>query len=645
MSTELNRSSQSKRSHSSRFWLGTVAITAMVLVGSLASPASAAALHRQMSPGPIDAANPLGGSDTPDRADVLSGVDDPSGIDTPSGTDQAPNEQGSFIVPYMLGGVPATPGAYPATVALVANDGSEMRQFCAGTLIARDVVITAAHCGEQNGYDEDIEGLMVLIGRTNLSQSGGELIPVRTMRIHPDWSGSPLLHNDLALLYLERPTNLVAPVPLAITASEPNWSTNPTAVLQGWGYTSGPNTPASILQQLTVNVLSDANCLAQIGSSYQPGFDLCAGEVGTGICNGDSGGPMYATDRNGNTILAGIISRGHRQCGTTAGVMTRVAAHSNWIVDNTLSSSNITRISGATRWETAAAIARETANLIATQSGGSALTVYLATGSNFPDALAASATAGASNGVVLLTEPNALPSATKAALTQLNVTNLIVVGGEMAIDNTTMAAASSAAGVNATRVFGPDRYATAAALSEQAFPAGATTVYVALGTNFPDAVAAGSPAGSSKAPVLLAEANKLPAATRAELERLAPNNIVVLGGAKAISPEVATELATMASVQRISGETRHETAVALSAANFLPGVNTVYVATSQDFPDALAFGPLGTITNSPVLLVEPNSTPASVLAEIKRLKPNQIVAIGGTKAVSDLVLLQLRNAL
>lgn len=557
------------------------------------------------------------------------------------------------IVPYIVGGVPALPGAYPATVAVVGKNGSEYRQFCAGTLISSNVVLTAAHCGEQNDYHIDITGLAVVAGRTDLSQPGGELIPVRSMLIHPNWNRATI-QADLALFYLKRPVTVVDPVGITTLPSEPNWAQSPQATLLGWGLMNWPGSSTHILQQLAINILSDTECANRLGNSYQTGLDLCGGELGSGICNGDSGGPLYATNRNGNTALAGIISRGRRECATDPGIMTRVAPYAEWISANTVDQEDpggtndtpdTARLSGGNRWETAAAIAASAASAITAQSGSAPLTVFLASGTDFPDALAASAIAGATNGVVLLAEQNALPTDTATALTLLAPAQVVVVGGERAIAQNTLEAAAQASGVTPTRIFGPDRYATAAALSRYAFPDGADIAYVTLGTDFSDAVAAGPPAGIANAPVLLSEQSKLPAATRAELERIGPNKIIVLGGTKAISRQVANELSGIAPIKRTSGARRYETSAALSKASFAPGVHTVYLATGQDFPDALVFGPLGAVSNSPVLLVEPDQVSPAVIAEIKRLAPSKIVALGGTKAVSNQVVLQLLNAL
>lgn len=184
------------------------------------------------------------------------------------------------------------------------------------------------------------------------------------------------------------------------------------------------------------------------------------------------------------------------------------------------------------------------------------------------------------------------------------------------------------------RLQGESRYDTAAAISKDAFPDGAATVYVATGGNFPDALAAGPVAGIEGAPILLVAPSGVPDATRTELQRLAPTQIVVLGGPAAVSAAIAQELGSIATVRRIEGEDRFATAVAISSSAFAPGVPVTYVATGRNFPDALAGAALAGTIGGPVLLVNTDAIPDVVAAELDRLKSGRIVILGGATAVS-----------
>ncbi len=187
------------------------------------------------------------------------------------------------------------------------------------------------------------------------------------------------------------------------------------------------------------------------------------------------------------------------------------------------------------------------------------------------------------------------------------------------------------------RLQGPDRYATAAAASQQGFPDGADVVYVATGENFPDALAGGVNAALENGPVLLTTASTLPAATRDEIVRLNPAEIVVVGGTSVVSSAVQSSLAAIAPVTRIFGATRIETATELSRRAFPVGAPVVYIATGYDYPDALVTVPVAAQNGGPILLTAPWGLDISTRQEILRLDPDEIIIVGGTGAVGPVV--------
>ena len=193
-----------------------------------------------------------------------------------------------------------------------------------------------------------------------------------------------------------------------------------------------------------------------------------------------------------------------------------------------------------------------------------------------------------------------------------------------------------------TRLAGADRYATAAAISRASFDPGVSAVYIATGTTFPDALAGAAAAARFGAPVLLVRPDELPASTAAELGRLRPGRIVILGGASAVSSGVADELRAYAAVSRIAGANRYATAAAISTATFARGAPVAYVATGESFPDALSGGALAGRDGGPVLLVKNRTIPDETRAELSRLRPGRIVILGGSGVVSDQVRSQLR---
>ncbi|MCU1343918.1 MAG: hypothetical protein JWL70_184 [Acidimicrobiia bacterium] len=289
-----------------------------------------------------------------------------------------------------------------------------------------------------------------------------------------------------------------------------------------------------------------------------------------------------------------------------------------------------TRAAGADRYATAVAASRGFTN---------ADTVYVATGTAYADALAggpAAAAVGAVGAPMLLVASDQVPASTRQRLSELHPRRIVVLGGPAAVSDAVVAELSGLASGGATRVAGGDRYATAAAISAQAFSPGIGVAYVVTGLNFPDALAGASAAAKEHGAVLLVAGDSIPKATSDELRRLAPQAIVVLGGTSAVSASVvqALQAFTTGSVTRVSGASRYDTAVAVSRRSSANGAGTVYLATGANFPDALAGGPVAGAAGSPLLLVPGRCLPGAVRTEIDRLGANRLVLLGGEGAVS-----------
>lgn len=195
------------------------------------------------------------------------------------------------------------------------------------------------------------------------------------------------------------------------------------------------------------------------------------------------------------------------------------------------------------------------------------------------------------------------------------------------------------------RIHGPDRYGTAAAISSTWAP-GVDVVYLASGLNYPDAMPAGALGGMNDAPVLLTRTSSLPTATMAELSRLTPARIVIMGGPDTISESLVDDLQGYAQadtpdeVSRIAGPDRYATA-AEAALTYPSGVQVAYIAKGSDFPDALAAASRGGALDSPVLLTRTDALPATTIAALEHLDADQIIVLGGTASVSDTVVTEL----
>ncbi len=299
------------------------------------------------------------------------------------------------------------------------------------------------------------------------------------------------------------------------------------------------------------------------------------------------------------------------------------------------------RIAGSDRYATAAAVSR------ASYPAGVAV-AYVATGQNFPDALAAGPAATAAGGPVLLVKRTEIPAATATELGRLRPGRIVVLGASGAVsDGTLTALRKYTTSGKVSRVAGADRYATAAAISKAHFPAGVAVVYLATGANFPDALSGGALAGAQGGPILLVKKSEIPAATSVELKRLNPGRVVILGSTAVISEQVGRSAAavTGATVSRLAGSDRYVTAVKVSQSEYAAGEpTTVYVATGASFPDGLAGSPPAGKLPGPLLLVPSSSLPSGVAAELTRLAPDRVVVLGGHDAISSTVVQAINAA-
>lgn len=289
----------------------------------------------------------------------------------------------------------------------------------------------------------------------------------------------------------------------------------------------------------------------------------------------------------------------------------------------------VIRIAGADRYETSAAIS-------AAAFGPGVPVAYLATGERFPDALSGAAAAGASGGPVLLVSRDTIPAAVATELRRLAPKRIVVVGGTDAISDAVRSQANGFTTGAVDRRAGADRYATSALVSAASFPARVSVAYLATGADFADALSAAAVAGATKAPVLLTERDALSPAVAAELQRLAPARIVVLGGESRVAASVVTEAAayTTGGVTRIAGSDRFETAALIASTHTTPPVDQVYLARGDDFADALSGAAAAAATESRVLLTHSWGLTVVTAQSINTLQTGRVMVLGGAASIT-----------
>ncbi len=306
--------------------------------------------------------------------------------------------------------------------------------------------------------------------------------------------------------------------------------------------------------------------------------------------------------------------------------------------------SNTTRVAGADRYATSAAVA----GLGGYAPGG---TVYLASGAGFADALSAAPLAGRDHAPLLLVPPNLpVPSSIASRLTALAPSHITLIGGTASLSAAVaahlVATYLSGDGSRLTRLGGTDRYDTAAdivdPLRSGKYLSGVGGVFIASGLNFPDALGAAAVAGRMGWPLLLipgTAGSQIPPEVITALAHLQPAKIWVVGGPNVIAFAYIELLRNWYDVaDPIYGADRYATAATL-AQQFPPGSvhpQVVYVASGIGFADGLSVGPVAALQDTDLLLAPAGGAlPATVHAAVCALDPVSLIVAGGTAVVSD----------
>ena len=243
----------------------------------------------------------------------------------------------------VIGGTEAVDGRYSYAVSLQDSVGG--RHFCGGSLIAPNVVLSAAHC-----MQTDV-GVKVVIGRHDLrNTTDGDEVNVQTQIPHPDYDQTTT-NNDYMILILERDTT----EDVNFINIHPGYVSGDISVTtMGYGDTDPDDIvsyPAPILMHTEVKTVSNDECKQSSGHVGGDqvfgwnigGFDasyskmitdnmICASDNGEDSCFGDSGGPLVILSDTGDDLQVGVVSWGYGCAHADfPGVYARVSAQYDWI--------------------------------------------------------------------------------------------------------------------------------------------------------------------------------------------------------------------------------------------------------------------------------------------------------------------------
>ncbi|XP_023813065.1 polyserase-2 isoform X2 [Oryzias latipes] len=235
----------------------------------------------------------------------------------------------------IVGGEEAPPGSWPWQVSL-----HRPSQYCGGSLINDQWVLTAAHCAP----GANPAGLTAYLGRHSQQESNPNEVnrTVAEVIIHPDYKGETN-ENDIALLKLSSPVTFTAYIaPVCLAASGSSFYSGVECWVTGWGNIAiGEALPyPQNLQEVKVPIVGNRQCQCNFGQNKISEDMICAGlqKGGKDACQLDSGGPLVGK-QGSRWIQAGIVSFGEGCAEPNfPGVYTRVSQYQTWI--NTQITSN-----------------------------------------------------------------------------------------------------------------------------------------------------------------------------------------------------------------------------------------------------------------------------------------------------------------
>lgn len=266
---------------------------------------------------------------------------------------------------------------------------------------------------------------------------------------------------------------------------------------------------------------------------------------------------------------------------------------------------------------------------------GSTSCAIITTGEDFPDALSAAPLAKKYNAPIIITEKDNLNSKAEAQLKRLKVNKVFVMGGTGAVSQKVEDQIKTMK-INIVRLSGVDRYDTSAKIAE--YMDSTNGVVIVAGDDYPGALFMAPIAAKKGIPILLVQKDIMPDSIKNYLKDKKISKYYVVGEENIISSNTVNGLSP---IVRITGKDKYERN--LAAINAFSGdldFSKVYLATGEDFPDALSGSAMASMTSSPIILMvnKKLSDNARELINSNISKVKEIYLLGGESVVSNIAL-------
>jgi len=236
----------------------------------------------------------------------------------------------------IVNGTPVSLFSHPHQVSLQVQYTSGWHHICGAVIIARNKILTAAHCLQ----GQTASKMRVQVGALNLYETPNayqQTVAVSRFVIHESYNANGAgIPNDIGVITLVSSVTLNANVQIAGLAPKGSSFANSKCVITGWGQTSGTGSGSPVLLEAKITKITTAECQSRWSGQNINIKHICVYEASASsgnrpsACMGDSGGPMMCG--NNLELLAGITSWGVSNCsGNYPSVYTRVSEYLDWI--------------------------------------------------------------------------------------------------------------------------------------------------------------------------------------------------------------------------------------------------------------------------------------------------------------------------
>jgi competence protein ComEC len=198
------------------------------------------------------------------------------------------------------------------------------------------------------------------------------------------------------------------------------------------------------------------------------------------------------------------------------------------------------------------------------------------------------------------------------------------------------------------RLSGRTRYLTSKAVAECFNSGQVDNVIIATGNGYADALSVSTLAGKLNAPILLV--NQTTSKSQDDLdyisEHMTNGNVWIAGGTGVVDTTFESKLSSMGnSVERVEGRTRYDTCLAIAEKVNAPKGTPVFIASGDNFPDALSAASVAASKGYPIILTQKDKLPNGVESYLLKQQPSEVYIVGETGVISPTVESKIKSTL